>query len=179
MILPNGEKAQFGQYDWRELIYQMARDNLAAQSRIYGLQAALITLNEFRQAEINYENNPSETNRLLKEDWANHVMYHYDYAQLDRANYAQYYNEATKKDKRFANTSYREDEVCYGIRGIYGKTGAESQHTHKQTTHLSKDACTTKQHISGKEKTNNAKAVDIARGDIAKKTAHLTHGVCT
>lgn len=41
-------------------------------------------------------------------------------------NYAQYYNEATKKDKRFANTSYREDEVCYGIRGIYGKTGAES-----------------------------------------------------
>ncbi len=30
-----------GEYDWRELIYQMARDNLASSNRIYGLTKAL------------------------------------------------------------------------------------------------------------------------------------------
>ena len=112
VILPNGEKAQFGQYDWRELIYQMARDNLAAQSRIYGLQAALITLNEYKQAEINYQNDPSETNRLLKEDWANHMMYHYDYTKLDRANYAQYYKYDISKKKFKVLESALEYDSC-------------------------------------------------------------------
>jgi len=33
-----------GQYDWRELIYQMARDNLASSNRIEGLTYALRTI---------------------------------------------------------------------------------------------------------------------------------------
>jgi len=30
MTLPDGQTVDGGSYDWRELIYQMARDNLAA-----------------------------------------------------------------------------------------------------------------------------------------------------
>ena len=40
-------------------------------------------------------------------------------------NYANYYYEATDGDSRFANDDYK-GGVRYGIRGIYGKTGAES-----------------------------------------------------
>ena len=40
-------------------------------------------------------------------------------------NYAPYYREATDGDARFANDGY-DGGVRYGIRGIYGKTGAES-----------------------------------------------------
>ena len=40
-------------------------------------------------------------------------------------NYADYYYEATDSDPRFANDNY-DGGVRYGIRGIYGKTGAES-----------------------------------------------------
>lgn len=40
-------------------------------------------------------------------------------------NYSRYYYEATDGDSRFANDDY-EGGVRYGIRGIYGKTGAES-----------------------------------------------------
>lgn len=40
-------------------------------------------------------------------------------------NYARYYYEATEGDARFANDDY-DGGVRYGIRGIYGKTGAES-----------------------------------------------------
>lgn len=39
-------------------------------------------------------------------------------------NYAHYYYEATDGDERFANTS--DSDVVYGIRGLYGKTAAES-----------------------------------------------------
>jgi len=35
--MPDGSIVTVGHYDWRELIYQMAKDNLAAKSRIYGL----------------------------------------------------------------------------------------------------------------------------------------------
>ena len=43
-------------------------------------------------------------------------------------NYASYYYEATEGDERFAHQEKRRDEFVneYGIRGIYGKSGAES-----------------------------------------------------
>lgn len=43
-------------------------------------------------------------------------------------NYSRYYYEATNGDERFANQPYlpNDDKVNYGIRGIYGKSGAES-----------------------------------------------------
>lgn len=40
-------------------------------------------------------------------------------------NYSNYYYEATDNDERFAHKNY-DDKIVYGIRGIYGKTGAES-----------------------------------------------------
>ena len=112
VLLPNGEKATVGQYDWRELIYQMARDNLAAQSKIYGLQASLSTLNSLRQAELNYAANPSATNQTLLTDWQNHAMYHYDYQRLDSVYYAQYYRYDLTKKKFKLLTSRGEFESC-------------------------------------------------------------------
>lgn len=41
-------------------------------------------------------------------------------------NYAKYYYAVTEGDERFAHTGSASGEVDYGIRGIYGKTGAES-----------------------------------------------------
>lgn len=40
-------------------------------------------------------------------------------------NYCNYYYEATDGDERFANDDYQ-GGIRYGIRGIYGKSGAES-----------------------------------------------------
>ena len=40
-------------------------------------------------------------------------------------NYAKYYYDATEGDPRFANDDY-DGGIRYGIRGIYGKSGAES-----------------------------------------------------
>lgn len=41
-------------------------------------------------------------------------------------NYAKYYYAVTEADERFAHRRSASGEVDYGIRGIYGKTGAES-----------------------------------------------------
>lgn len=41
-------------------------------------------------------------------------------------NYAKYYYAVTEGDERFAHRRSASGEVDYGIRGIYGKTGAES-----------------------------------------------------
>ena len=41
-------------------------------------------------------------------------------------NYAKYYYAVTEGDERFAHRRSVSGEVDYGIRGIYGKTGAES-----------------------------------------------------
>lgn len=41
-------------------------------------------------------------------------------------NYAKYYYAVTEGDERFAHRRSDSGEVDYGIRGIYGKTGAES-----------------------------------------------------
>ena len=41
-------------------------------------------------------------------------------------NYAKYYYAVTEGDERFAHTGSASGNVGYGIRGIYGKTGAES-----------------------------------------------------
>lgn len=41
-------------------------------------------------------------------------------------NYAKYYYAVTEGDERFAHTGSASGNVDYGIRGIYGKTGAES-----------------------------------------------------
>ena len=41
-------------------------------------------------------------------------------------NYAKYYYAVTEGDERFAHRRSTSGEVDYGIRGIYGKTGAES-----------------------------------------------------
>lgn len=41
-------------------------------------------------------------------------------------NYAKYYYAVTEGDERFAHTGSASGDVDYGIRGIYGKTGAES-----------------------------------------------------
>jgi len=45
----------YGQYDWRELIYQMARDNLAAHTNIKGLLRAVATQNALDQAKSNWQ----------------------------------------------------------------------------------------------------------------------------
>ena len=112
IVLPDGTITQPGQYDWRELIYQMARDNLAAKSRIYGLQAALITANNLYQAELNYATDPSETNATLLEDWQNHIMYHYDYQNTKRTEYTQYYRYDLTKKKFVQLTSMSEYDQC-------------------------------------------------------------------
>lgn len=41
-------------------------------------------------------------------------------------NYAKYYYAVTEGDERFVHRRSASGEVDYGIRGIYGKTGAES-----------------------------------------------------
>ena len=41
-------------------------------------------------------------------------------------NYAKYYYAVTEGDERFAHRRSASGEVDYGIRGIYGKSGAES-----------------------------------------------------
>ena len=121
VLLPNGEKATVGQYDWRELIYQMARDNLAAQSRIYGLEAALITLNNLRQAEINYAADPSSTNETLLEDWRNHSMYHYDYQRMSREHYGEYYKyDVTKKKFKLLESAIEFDSCEAAKEFLYG-----------------------------------------------------------
>ena len=112
VVLPDGTPATVGQYDWRELIYQMAKDNLAAKSRIYGLEASLITLNNLRQAEINYALDASETNKTLLDDWTAHAMYHYDYERLNRAYYEDYYRYDLTKKKFKRLTSALEFDTC-------------------------------------------------------------------
>lgn len=76
-----------GPYDWRELIYQMARDNLAAESRIKGLQHSIASINE-------YEQDPDKT-----EEKAQYVRYHYDYSKLLPENYNSYYRYDDYADK--------------------------------------------------------------------------------
>lgn len=112
VVMPDGTPATVGQYDWRELIYQMAKDNLAAKSRIYGLEASLITLNNLRQAEINYALDASETNKTLLDDWTAHAMYHYDYQRLNRAYYEDYYRYDLTKKKFKRLTSATEFDAC-------------------------------------------------------------------
>ena len=110
--MPDGSIVTVGHYDWRELIYQMAKDNLAAKSRIYGLQASLITLSSLRQAELNYADDPSETNKTLLDDWTAHAMYHYDYQRLNRADYADYYKYDLSKKKFKQLTTAVEFDAC-------------------------------------------------------------------
>lgn len=131
MTLPDGQTVNGGSYDWRELIYQMARDNLAAQSRIYGLQSALITVNNLHQAELNYAANPSATNATLLEDWQNHVMYHYDIQQTQRANYADYYRYDLTKKKFVQLTSMSEYDSCKAAgEFLYGPNASKKQLTY-------------------------------------------------
>ena len=77
-----------GTYDWRELIYQMARDNLAATTRIFGLTKAIA--NEY---------------------------YHYDYALMDRdQQYLTYYkyNDITKRFETLHQVTEEELVTDYG-----------------------------------------------------------------
>lgn len=79
-----------GQYDWRELIYRMALDNLAARTNIEGLVAALATQNKFFEVEQQYEANPTE-NEAIYNSWKKSVMYHYDNTELGQADYQECY----------------------------------------------------------------------------------------
>ena len=91
IILNDESFSSLGQYDWRELIYQMARDNFAARDRIHGLEAALQTLSAAAQAELEYNLNPTAENKTRKDSYAQWCMYHYDYKRLSRVHYNDYY----------------------------------------------------------------------------------------
>lgn len=70
-ILPDGTRLSTSSFwDWRELIYQMARDNLASRSRIDGLQQSLITLTKLYKAE--------KSSSQSLEKYKSAVRYHYD-----------------------------------------------------------------------------------------------------
>lgn len=88
----------YGQYDWRELIYQMARDNLAAHTNIKGLLRAIATQNALAQAQADYAADPSDYNNTILEGWKAGVMYHYDYNGLTATNYAPYYKYDEETD---------------------------------------------------------------------------------
>ena len=111
-----------GQYDWRELIYQMARDNQAANTRINGLSLALKTI------------------------WSDTKLYHYDFDKLTASKWPDYYqyNDVTKKFVKL--TSKGEFESCkeqniflYGPKLKYAKKGLTSKDIKLINLHLGYD----------------------------------------
>lgn len=82
-----------GIYDWRELIYQMARDNLASTTRIFGLTKAMAQ-----------KPNP---------------YYHYSYYKMERdKNYTQYlkYNDLKNKFEAIKRATKEELKDIYGYK---------------------------------------------------------------
>lgn len=112
IILNDPSLESLGQYDWRELIYQMARDNMAARDRIHGLEAALQTLSAKAQAELEYDMNPTAENAQRVESWSKFAMYHYDYKRLSRVHYNEYYRYDLSKAKFVKLATAAEFDAC-------------------------------------------------------------------
>ena len=102
----------YGQYDWRELIYQMARDNLAAHTNIKGLLRAVATQNALDQAKSNWQQNPDDYNTTIYDGWKQAVMYHYDDKLLKATNYAQYYKYNAETDEFLQLESEEDFGIC-------------------------------------------------------------------
>lgn len=109
-VLPDGTQLDTSKFwDWRELIYQMARDNLAARSRIEGLQASLITLTQLYQCEKNPSSMP-----LPLIQYQDAARYHYSYEKLasDGSNYPECWKWDPIKSKFVLLTSAEEFLTC-------------------------------------------------------------------
>lgn len=104
-----------GQYDWRELIYQMARDNLAAREKIAGLIQALKTQTNYVQAI---------GKGIIGEALAPYekaLRFHYDYDSLNAASYKDYYYYDDLKQEFVALASEEEyEQAILNKRFLYG-----------------------------------------------------------
>lgn len=100
----------YGQYDWRELIYQMARDNLAAHTNIRGLLKAVAAQNSDKDISV----------------------YHYDYAGLNINDYASYYRYDDIADEFVALTSAEDFAECK-LNHVF-LYGTDSSKIHTQLT---------------------------------------------